>query len=46
MTITDGVSVYNGVDYSAVYNYSYYIKKYPDIAKAFPNDDISTLAHL
>ena len=45
VTITDGVSVYNGVDYSAVYNYSYYIKKYPDIAKAFPNDDISTLAH-
>lgn len=45
VAITDGVSVYNGVDYSAVYNYSYYIKKYPDIAKAFPNDDISTLAH-
>ncbi len=45
VTITDGVTVYNGVDYSAVYNYSYYIKKYPDIAKAFPNDDISTLAH-
>ena len=42
VAITDGVSVYNGVDYSAVYNYSYYIKKYPDIAKAFPNDDIST----
>lgn len=45
VTITDGVTVYNGVDYSAVYNYSYYIKKYPDIAKAFPNDDISTLTH-
>lgn len=45
MTIADGVTVYNGVDYSSVYNYSYYIKKYPDIAKAFPNDDISTLAH-
>ena len=45
VAITDGVFVYNGVDYSAVYNYSYYIKKYPDIAKAFPNDDISTLAH-
>ena len=29
VAITDGVSVYNGVDYSAVYNYSYYIKKYP-----------------
>lgn len=45
VTIADGVTVYNGVDYSSVYNYSYYIKKYPDIAKAFPNDDISTLAH-
>lgn len=45
VTITDGVTVYNGVDYSAVYNYSYYIKKYPDIAKAFPNDDLGVLAH-
>lgn len=40
-----GTTVYNGVDYSAVYNYSYYIKKYPDIKKAFGSDDKAALAH-
>lgn len=43
--ITDGVTVYNGKDYSAVYNYNYYIEKNPDVAAAFPNDDITTLQH-
>ncbi|MBD5097505.1 MAG: hypothetical protein HDT40_11070 [Lachnospiraceae bacterium] len=40
-----GTTVYNGVDYSAVYNYSYYITKYPDIKKAFGSDDKAALAH-
>ena len=43
--ITDGVTVYNGVDYSNIYNYQYYITKNPDIEKAFPDDDIQTLEH-
>jgi len=44
-TITDGVTICDGIDYSPVYNYSYYISKNPDIAAAFPNDDISVLKH-
>ena len=43
--ITDGITNYNGVDYSAVYNYQYYIKQNPDIAAAYPNDDVKTLEH-
>lgn len=43
--IAQGVTTYNGVDYSAVYNYNYYIATYPDLAKAFPDDDVATLKH-
>lgn len=43
--ISDGITVYNGVDYSAIYNYSYYISKNPDVAKVYPNDDLMVLAH-
>lgn len=39
------VTVYQGVDYSAVYNYSYYLKKYKDLAKIYTNDDVGLLAH-
>lgn len=39
------VMVYQGVDYSAVYNYSYYLKKYKDLAKIYTNDDVGLLAH-
>lgn len=38
-------TVYNGVDYSAVYNYSYYVGKYPDIKRAFGNNDYKVLQH-
>lgn len=41
----DGITVYNGIDYAPVYNYSYYVAKYPDIAAAFSNDDVKTLEH-
>ena len=43
--ITDGVTVYDGKDYSNIYNYSFYISNNPDIGTAFPNDDIAALAH-
>lgn len=39
------VTVYQGVDYSAVYNYSYYLKKYKDLAKVYTGDDVGLLAH-
>lgn len=44
-TITDGITVYQGIDYSDVYNYSTYIQNNPDIATAFSNDDIAALKH-
>ena len=44
-TLRNPVTVYNGVNYSPVYNYNYYISRNPDVARAFPDDDISTLAH-
>jgi len=44
-TVTDGITIYNGKDYSKVYNYAYYIAQNPDVAAAYPNDDISVLSH-
>lgn len=42
---TNAPVIYNGVDYSAVYNYNYYINKYADIKNAFGNDADATLHH-
>lgn len=44
-TFINPETVYNGVDYSAVYDYNYYITKYPDVANAFPFDDTAVLKH-
>ena len=35
----------NGVDYSDVYDYNFYINKYPDLKKAFGDDENKTLNH-
>ena len=43
--IKGGVTILNGVDYSAVYDFNYYINKYPDIKAAFGYDDVSALQH-
>ena len=37
--------VLNGVDYSAVYDYQYYVNKYADIKKAYGYDDLAVLQH-
>lgn len=42
---TDRVTMLNGVDYSAIYNYNFYTTQYPDIKAAYGNDDIGTLIH-
>ena len=42
---TNAPVIYDGVDYSAVYNYNYYINKYADIKNAFGDDAESTLHH-
>ena len=44
-TLQKPVTTYNGIDYSAVYDYNYYLKKYSDLAKIYTNDDIGLLAH-
>lgn len=44
-TAQTNVTVYNGVDYSAVYNYDYYIAKYPDVKNAYKGDKAATLKH-
>ena len=38
-------TVYNGVDYKAIYNFNFYITKYTDIKNAFGYDDVKTLEH-
>ncbi len=44
-SIVGSVTKYNGTDYSAVYDYSYYTGKYADIKRVFNGDDIRTLKH-
>jgi hypothetical protein len=38
-------SIYNGVDYSKVYDYNYYINRYEDLRNAFGNDEAAALKH-
>lgn len=43
----DGSTVkkYDGIDYSLVYDYNYYIKHNKDVKKAFPNQPLEVLKH-
>ena len=38
-------TVYQGVDFKDVYDYIYYVNKYPDIRRAFGTDDKAVLRH-
>ena len=40
-----GITVYNGIDYSSVYDFDYYVARYPDIAYYFAGDPQGALAH-
>lgn len=44
-TEVTGITWYNGVDYSDVYNFEYYINKYPDLKAAFGSDDFAAIQH-
>ena len=44
-TLRGAVTKYNGVDYSAVYDFNYYTSKYPDIKAAYKTDDVAVLRH-
>ena len=39
------LTVYNGVDYSSVYNYNYYINRYADLKKVYAWDEYALLQH-
>lgn len=39
------VTEYNGVDYSAVYDYKYYISHYSPVAKKYTGDDVGAIKH-
>lgn len=39
------VTFYNGVDYSKVYDFNYYLNRYPDVQAAYGKDDIAVLSH-
>ena len=43
--IVGATTVYNGVDYSKVYDYYYYIENYPDVKAAYENDDVAALEY-
>ena len=43
--LRQGTTVYNGVDYKKVYNYTYYVNKYPDVKKAFGNNEQAVIWH-
>ena len=43
--VVGGITAYAGIDYSAVYDYNYYISKHPDLKKAYGDDDYLALVH-
>lgn len=44
-TLQNPITNYDGIDYSSVYDYNYYVSTYSDIRKAFGDDDIAALQH-
>ena len=40
-----GITILNGVDYSAVYNFEYYVRNYPDIKKTYGSNPLGALKH-
>lgn len=43
--VKNPATIWNGVDYSKVYDYNYYIKRYPDLREAYGNNDVAVLKH-
>lgn len=43
--IINPITVYEGIDYSLVYNYTYYINKYADIKRVYGDNDVVVLEH-
>ena len=43
--LQQGTTIYNGVDYSRVYDYTYYVNNNPDVKKAFGNNEQAVIRH-
>ena len=43
--ITNPITIYDGIDYSPVYDFNYYINHNPDIKAAYGNNDVAALLH-
>lgn len=43
--LVNPITKYNGTDYSKVYDYNFYVKKYADVKKAFGEDDAAVIKH-
>ena len=44
-TLQNAVTSYKGVDYSAVYDYNYYLTQNPDVSGTLGTDENTVLAH-
>ena len=44
-TLQGGTTAYGGVNYAAVYDFSYYVANNPDVYRAYGNDDVAVLQH-
>ena len=44
-TLKNPVTVYNGVNYKAVYDFNYYISRYSDMKNLYRDDDVAALRH-
>ncbi len=43
--LATGKNIFNGVDYSAIYDFNYYINKYPDMKQHYANNPTEALRH-
>ena len=44
-TVKKPITIYNGIDYSAVYDYGYYTDRYSDVIKEYLGDDVLVLQY-
>ncbi len=44
-TLTNALTVYDGVNYAAVYDYAYYTAAHPDVVRALGTDETAVLRH-
>lgn len=45
VTAMQGTTTYNGVDYSLIYDFQYYLQQNPDVQSVFGDDDYAVLKH-